>query len=80
MHEYTLVSNTLAKRITARPFRYTTTTRVWLMTAPATILRCVSKYRVGCVRLYSDVSKVGNVNFSDLDFDKHDKISTWLNF
>ena len=24
---------------------YHTTTRVWLMTAPATILRCVSKYR-----------------------------------
>ena len=35
---------------------------------------------LGCVGLYSDVSKVGNVNFSDLDFDKRDKISAWLNF
>ena len=35
---------------------------------------------VGCVGLYSDVSKVGNVKKPGRHFDKRDKISAWLNF
>ena len=33
---------------------------------------------VGCVGLYSDVSKVWNVNFCGRHFDKRDKMSAWL--
>ena len=40
----------------------------------------IAMVSLGCVGLYSDVSKVGNVNFSDLDFDKCNKISACLNF
>ena len=35
---------------------------------------------LGCVGLYSDVSKVGNVKKPGRHFDKRDKISAWLNF
>ena len=35
---------------------------------------------VGCVGLYSDVSKVQNVPFFRQHFDKRVKISAWLNF
>ena len=35
---------------------------------------------LGCVKLYSDVSEVGNVKKPGRHFDKRDKISAWLNF
>ena len=35
---------------------------------------------IGCVGLYSDVSKVEKVLFFKQHFDKRDKISAWLNF
>ena len=43
--------------------------------------KCVwHKGTVGCVGLYSDVSKVGNVKKPGRHFDKRDIISAWLNF
>ena len=35
---------------------------------------------IGCVGLYSDVSKVGKVKKPGRHFDKRNKISAWLNF
>ena len=36
--------------------------------------------KLGCVGLYNDVSKVGNVKKPGQQFDKRDIISAWLNF